>query len=101
VPLRGCWYLFTGADYEYYLIGDVGDWEVPIRPFLTGHAFEPEVVREMSLAFESACEALGLRIRDDPATRLVAEKIIDLVDRGVRGGDQLRTMTLKEFNRSE
>ena len=32
----------------------------------------------MGLAFDSVCEALGLRIREDPATRLVAEKVIEL-----------------------
>lgn len=72
---------------------------VPIRPFLAGQAFEPEAVREMSLAFEGACEALGLRIREDPATHLVAEKVIELAQRGVRGVDELRTMTLREFAR--
>lgn len=74
---------------------------MPIRPFLAGQAFEPEAVRDMSLAFDGACEALGLRIREDPATRVVAEKVIELAQRGVRGVDQLRTMTLKEFGRTE
>jgi len=38
-----------------------------------------------------------LRMTDDPATRLVAEKIIELAQRGVRDVPTLRSMTLAEF----
>jgi hypothetical protein len=70
---------------------------VPIRPFLSGEAFEPETIHEMSLALESVCKTLGLKVVDDPATRLVAEKIIALSQHGVRGVATLHTMTVKEF----
>ena len=72
-----------------------------IRPFLARQAFEPDAVRTLSLAFDSACEALGLRTREDPATKLVAEKVIELAQRGIRDVATLRAMTLKEFNREE
>ena len=72
-----------------------------IRPFLARYAFEPEAVRNMSLAFDSVCEALGLRIRENPATKLVAEKVIELAQRGVRDVATLRVMTLKELKREE
>ena len=39
----------------------------------------------MSLAPESVCKTLGLNVIDDPATRHVAEKIIELSQQGVRG----------------
>jgi hypothetical protein len=55
----------------------------------------------MSLAFDSACQALGLRTRADPAMTLVAEKVIQLAQRGIRDVATLRAMTLKEFNREE
>ena len=67
-------------------------------PFLAGQAFEPELIREMSAAFVDACERLGLRVNDDPATRMVAEKIIALAQRGICDATTLRIMTLKEFN---
>ena len=70
---------------------------MPIRGFLAGQAFEPEVVRQMSLALETVCEKLELRLTDDPATRLVASKIIELTQRGVRDVPTLTAMTLKEF----
>ena len=55
----------------------------------------------MSQAFDSACEALGLRIREDPATRIVAEKVIELAQRGVRDIEMLRDMTIEEFSRGK
>jgi hypothetical protein len=70
---------------------------MPIRPFLAGQAFDPETIRDMSLALEKACEALSLKMVDDAATRLVAEKIIELAQRGVRDVTSLTAMTLKEF----
>jgi hypothetical protein len=67
----------------------------------TQHAFEPDVIRSMSLALERACEEMGLRPgKDDPATRFVAEKIIKFAQRGIRDPDRLVTLTLQEF-RSE
>lgn len=70
---------------------------VPIRPFLAGQAFEPDAIREMSLAVETVCEKLNLRLTDDPETRLVASKIIELAQRGVRDAPTLTAMTLAEF----
>jgi len=72
-----------------------------IRPFLARQAFEPDVVRNMSLAFDSARKVLGLRTREDPATTRVAQKVIELAQRGIRDVATLRAMTLKEFNREE
>jgi hypothetical protein len=66
---------------------------MPIRPFLSGRAFDPETIREMSLALEGVCETLGLRVIDDAAPRVVAAKIIELTQRGVRE----QAMTVKEF----
>ena len=73
---------------------------MPIIPFLANQAFEPEVVETMSAALVATCDALGLKIGDDddPATRFVAEKVIELAQRGIRDPDMLRKMMLKEFD---
>ena len=47
---------------------------MPITPYLAGQAFNPEVIETMSAAFVAACEALHLKVGDDPATRFVAER---------------------------
>jgi hypothetical protein len=70
---------------------------MPIHPFLNGAAFEPEAIRNMSVAFESVCAELGLSDKDDPATRLVASKIIEFAQSGVLDAARLRSMTRKEF----
>ena len=71
--------------------------DMPIRGFLSGQAFEPEVVRQMSLALETICGKFGMKLADDPATRVVALKIIELAERGVRDAPTLSEMTLKEL----
>jgi len=54
----------------------------------------------MALAFNAVCDQLGLKSpADDPATELVAEKVIELAQRGVHDPDLLRTMTLNELGR--
>ena len=70
---------------------------MPIRPFLADQAFDPEVITAMSLALQRACDALRLKAIDDIATRLVAEKIIALAQRGVRDADTLVSMVLKDL----
>jgi hypothetical protein len=60
-------------------------------------AFEPEAIRNMSVVFESVCAELGLSDKDDPATRLVASKIIEIAQSGVLDAARLRSMTRKEF----
>jgi hypothetical protein len=70
---------------------------MPIRPFLAGQAIEPEVIREMSLALETICGKFGMTLADEPATRIVATKIIELAQRGVRDAPTLSEMTLKEL----
>ena len=70
---------------------------MPIRPFLANQPFEPELIGQMSLAPETVCGNLNLTLSDDPARRLVASKIIELAQRGVRDAPTLSEMTLKEF----
>ncbi len=70
---------------------------MPIRPFLAGQAFDPEIIAAMSAALESVCKTLGLSVVDDAVTRLVAEKIIELAQRGMRDAAVLSATTLAEF----
>jgi hypothetical protein len=70
---------------------------MPIRPFLADQAFDPEAITAMSLALERVCDVLRLKVIDDSATRLVAEKIIELAQRGVRDSDSLASIVLKDL----
>ena len=70
---------------------------MPIRPFLAGQAFEPEVIQQMSVALKTIFDKFGMRYSDGPAGRVVAQKIIELAQRGVRDAPTLTEMTLKEL----
>ena len=70
---------------------------MPIRSFVNGQEFDPETINKMSAALEGVCDKLGLKMVDDPATRLVAEKIIELAQRGVNDVPTLRAMTLEQL----
>jgi hypothetical protein len=67
---------------------------MPITPFLSDQAFDPETVEAMGEAFATTCEALGLSDRADAMTQVVAEKIIELARLSATSGH--RTMWLGE-----
>jgi hypothetical protein len=71
---------------------------MPITPFLAGQAFEPDVIREMSIALQTVCAKSELELTDDANTGLVASKIVELAKRGVRDSPILSAMTLKELS---
>jgi hypothetical protein len=68
-----------------------------ITPFLRNQAFDPETVEVMGKAFVTTCEALGLTDRTDAMTKLVAEKVIELAQRGFRNPLALHLAVLNEF----
>ncbi len=70
---------------------------MPITPFLKGQAFDPELVEAMGAAFVSTCDALGLVGRSDPITTLVAEKIIELAQRGLRNPTAIHMLAMREL----
>jgi len=74
---------------------------MPITPYLAHQTLDPETIATMSAGFVAACEALQLKVGDDPTTRVVAEKVINLAQRGIRDPEMLRTMTLKELDLSD
>jgi hypothetical protein len=63
---------------------------VPIYRLLKCSAFAPEDIKVLSDAFEAALRELKLVDRTDPATELVAKRIIDLAQRGERDPQRLR-----------
>jgi hypothetical protein len=69
----------------------------PIIPFLRGQAFDPEAVEAMGKALVTTCEALGLSNRNDAMTKVVAEKIIELGQRGIKNPTALHFAAMKEF----
>jgi hypothetical protein len=73
---------------------------MPITPFLRDQAFDPETVEAMGKALVTTCEALGLSDRADDMTILVAEKIIELAQRGFKDPTTMSLAALNEFKSS-
>ena len=71
---------------------------MPITPFLDGQPFDQEAIDRMSAAFVAVCAKLGLADRSDPATLMVAGKVIELAQRGVNDVETLRRMALLAFD---
>ena len=61
-------------------------------------AVDPEAVRAMSTAFDGVCKSLGLRAAADPAAEVIAKKIIELAQRGVRDPTALGERVLRELD---
>jgi hypothetical protein len=67
---------------------------MPITRLLQTSVFNPEEVREIVYAFESALAALGLNDRRDPTTDLVAKAIIECAKAGKLERTELRDCAL-------
>jgi hypothetical protein len=68
---------------------------VPIYRLFAGQAFEPEHCRAMALAYEALLEELGLTDRTDPLCDMVALKVVEFGQRGVREPSRLHELTLE------
>ena len=70
---------------------------MPITPFLHGQAFDSELIAAMGKALDATCEALGLSDRGDRTNELIAQKIIELAQLGLRNPVVLSSAALKEL----
>jgi hypothetical protein len=66
-----------------------------IHPLLNSRAFDPETIEVMVAVFEDALRELRLTNRADPATEVVARKVIELAQRGERDPVRLREQVVK------
>jgi hypothetical protein len=70
---------------------------VPIYRLFKDQAFAPEHCEAMAAAFEAALLELNLKNRDDPLCELVAKKIIELGQQGVRNPQLLRQFAVRDL----
>ena len=69
---------------------------MPIRPYLSGAAFGPEVIRTMSSALEEACRGLEAAPRPGLMKETIAGRIIELVRQGERDPKKLSAGALAD-----
>jgi hypothetical protein len=70
---------------------------MPITPYLQLKVFDPETTRAMGVAFDKACQRLGLSLTPDAMTESVAKVIIDLAEAGETDAEQLYQRALAHF----
>jgi hypothetical protein len=70
---------------------------MPFQRLLSENAFGPEEIVLLSTAYEGALRSLGLSNRTDPATEMVAKKIIQLAQQGIRDPDRLQQMAVQSL----
>ena len=57
----------------------------------------PEEIAVLTDAYERTLKKLSLVERSDPITQLIAKKIIEIGQRGVRDPSQVSTLAIKEL----
>jgi hypothetical protein len=73
---------------------------MPIRQYLNGGAFDPEVITAMSAALDEACRRLGAEPRPGLMKETIATRIIELAKRGERDPTKLSAGALAYVNAS-
>ena len=75
---------------------------MPIYDLLSRYGvFAPEEVAMLGNVFEDVLPTLGLADRNDPMTEMVAKKLVDLANSGIRDPDRLKTLTLQAFTQQQ
>jgi hypothetical protein len=74
-----------------------------IYRLLQNSAFAPEDIAPIAAAYEDSLRALKLSDRSDPMAEILAKKIIELAQTGIRDSDRLSRLALAEvgYSRSE
>jgi len=72
---------------------------MPITPFLAGQAFDPETITAMSDVLERICAEIGVTLGTgkNPAAEIVAAKVIEHAQRGVKTQTQLYLATMADL----
>ena len=70
---------------------------MPIYRLLQNSPLGPEEIAILTDAYERTLRALSLVDRNDPITEMVAKKIIELGQRGVRDPKELSALAIKEL----
>lgn len=71
---------------------------ISIHPFLKGAVFEPSDIAAIAAAFDETCRTLQLAAGAPIVREVVAKRVIELAQRGVRDPEKLQTEALKALN---
>ena len=69
-----------------------------IYRLLNDHVFGPDEIKVLTTAYEEVLRTLRLENRADPATEMIAKKIIELARRGERDPVRLREHAIRSLS---
>lgn len=69
-----------------------------IYGLLKDHAFGPEEIKVLTTAYEDVLRTLRLENRADPATEMIAKKILEFAQRGERDPVRLRDYAIRSLS---
>jgi hypothetical protein len=70
---------------------------MPIYRLLQNMPMGPEAISRLTTAYEQALRTIGIVDRDDPLAELLARKIIEIAQTGVREPSDISTLAIKEI----
>jgi pyrimidine operon attenuation protein/uracil phosphoribosyltransferase len=70
---------------------------MPIYRLLQNMPMGPEDIRRLTTAYEQALRTLGIVDRGDPLAELVARKIIEIAQTGIREPADISAQAIKEI----
>jgi hypothetical protein len=70
---------------------------MPIYRLLQNTPMGPEEISRLTTAYEQALSTIGIVDRDDPLAELLARKIIEIAQTGVREPRDISTLAIKEI----
>jgi hypothetical protein len=70
---------------------------MPIYRLLQNTPMGPEEISRLTTAYEQALRTIGIVERDDPLAELLARKIIEIAQTGVREPRDISTLAIKEI----
>ena len=70
---------------------------MPIYRLLQNMPMGPEDIRRLTTAYEQALRTLGIVDRGDPMAELVARKIIEIAQTGIREPADISAQAIKEI----
>jgi hypothetical protein len=70
---------------------------MPIYRLLQNTPMGPEEISRLTTAYEQALSTIGIVDRDDPLAELLARKIIEIAQTGVREPSDISTLAIKEI----
>jgi hypothetical protein len=69
---------------------------MPIKKFISGATFEPEMLENMIIAFGGLRTILNLDNPDDPLVEIVAKKVISLASQGISDPAEIERLVIAD-----